>query len=373
MVLSLHAEDRPTSWAGRSTLLLYPLVVAVLIYTGHPSPGLHGVGLAVTVGLAGMEIGIIGYLLLRWYASAYAVLGLAWMSAWSLVMTWAAPNSTASWFAGAAMWVAIARDRVWRGVALGIAATVVTVIVDVTHGLDTRSATVTVVSYAVAAAFAYIFRLSRQARDDEHTAREQTAVAQARTAVLDERARIAREIHDILAHTLSAQSVQLEGARVLLARQAEPARVLERVEQAQALTRDGMQEARRAVDALRGNVMPAPDTVGELARADGAGFRLEGEHRDLPPQVGLAVYRAAQEALTNARKYAPGADVVVVLRYLPGEVALQVTDDGARGTVQESGGGHGLTGIRERAELLGGGLEAGPVGGGFRVRLTIPT
>lgn len=373
MVLSLYAEDRPSSWAGRSTLLLYPLIVAVLIFTGHPRPGLHGVGLMVTVALGGMEIGIIAYVLLRWYAGAYAVLGLAWMSAWSLVMTWTAPNSTASWFAGAAMWVAIARDRIWRGVVLGIAAAAVTVAVDVGRGLGATSAVVTVLTYAVAAVFAYIFRLSRQAREDEQAAREQTAVAQARTAVLDERARIAREIHDILAHTLSAQSVQLEGARVLLGRQAEPARVLERVEQAQALTREGMQETRSAVDALRGNVLPSPDTVAELARADGACFRLEGEQRDLPPQVGLAVYRAAQEALTNARKYAPGAHVTVLLRYLPEEAELEVTDDGACSAVQQSGGGHGLAGLRERAELLGGSLEAGQANGGFRVRLSIPT
>ena len=212
----------------------------------------------------------------------------------------------------------------------------------------------------------------------EREAREATA----RAGVLAERQRLAREIHDILAHTLSAQVVQLEGARLLLRRQGEDgAEVLARVEQAQRLARDGLHETRRALESLRGDLAPVDVALPRMAADAGASYAVEGEVRELGPEAALAFHRTVQEALTNVRKHAPGATARVVLRYEPGACEVEVTDTGRGGggpaELATTGAGYGLAGMRERAELLGGTLEAGPYpvgpdGKGFRVWLRIP-
>ncbi len=202
-----------------------------------------------------------------------------------------------------------------------------------------------------------------------------------RAAALDERARIAREIHDILAHALAALSVQLETADALL----DGGRVgqaQESVRRAGQLAREGLTETRRAIGALRGDSVPLPELIGELVASyrsnvdTDVAVTVTGEPRPLEPDVVLALYRTAQEALTNAQKHSPGAPVEVELRYAPGEVGLIVANSappaGAAHPLAGSGGGYGLAGLRERAELAGGSLAAGPVGDGYRVGVTIP-
>jgi signal transduction histidine kinase len=103
-----------------------------------------------------------------------------------------------------------------------------------------------------------------------------------------------------------------------------------------------------------------------------ATLRIEGEGRDLPSEARLTLYRTAQEALTNIRKHADATAVGVTLRYAPGEVALEVENQGRPRATPLHGGGYGLVGLRERAELLGGRLEAGPTPAGYRVRVRIP-
>jgi signal transduction histidine kinase len=202
---------------------------------------------------------------------------------------------------------------------------------------------------------------------------------QARTvAALDERARVAREIHDVLAHSLSALTVQLETAAALLEKdRAADAAVL--VERAGRLARDGLTETRRAVGALRGDPVPLGELVGALAdgyRADldaPAEVTVSGTPRPLPAEPGLALFRTAQEALTNVRKHAPGSAVAVHVEYHEDRVRLTVRDDGA-GTarVPAPAGGHGLAGIRERVGLAGGTVTAAPHGGGWLVDARIP-
>ncbi len=202
-----------------------------------------------------------------------------------------------------------------------------------------------------------------------------TREANARTHVLAERQRLAREIHDILAHTLSAQVVQLESARLMLNRGAPAETVRAQIDQAQRLAREGLAETKRALYSLRGEARPVPETLAKLAADAGASFRasVSGDE-PVAPEVSLALERTVQEALTNARKHAPGATVAVALRLGPDGHEVEVSDDGARSPalLATSGGGYGLTGMRERAELLGGRLEAGPAGKGFRVWLWIP-
>nr|WP_241755723.1 histidine kinase [Actinomadura sp. RB99] len=210
-------------------------------------------------------------------------------------------------------------------------------------------------------------------------AQEATRRAEAANAVLAERSHIAREIHDILAHSLSAQIVHLEGARLLLSRDGDRVQALDRVERARNLAKSGLEETRRALATLRGEIPEPKEVIAELAEEFYAStgrpcdVRVTGVPRELPPQAGLAVVRTAQEALTNVRKHAPGARARITLRYLGDAVGLEVTDTGATEPVLEiEGGGYGLVGMRERAELIGGTLETGPEGKGFRVALRVP-
>jgi signal transduction histidine kinase len=200
-------------------------------------------------------------------------------------------------------------------------------------------------------------------------------VEQLGRAATMERERLAREIHDILAHTLSALAVQLEAARVLADQRPGDPGIAGAIDRAHDLARSGLEETRRAVGALRGEGAPGPDRlrqlVDEFEHDSRVPCRLEiGELPPLPPDLWVAIYRTAQEALTNVRKHAEADEVGVTLRH-GGVVELTVED---RGRIKASmaSGGYGLTGLRERAALLGGGLEAGPTGDGFRVRLWLP-
>ncbi|MEV1063108.1 histidine kinase [Streptomyces sp. NPDC050263] len=223
----------------------------------------------------------------------------------------------------------------------------------------------------------YALRLDAEARGHAQRllAQERAArVAEAESAALAERARIAREIHDVLAHSLSAQLVHLEAARLLIERGADREQILERVVAARGMARDGLEETRQSLSALRGELTPLEDFLTDLVRtSDGAEVTVKGERRPLPVEASQAVRRVAQEALTNARKHAPGAKVRVRLEYSPREVTLDVRDSGGSpGELAEAGGGYGLLGMRERAELLGGSLAAGPEEEGFVVTLKVP-
>lgn len=204
---------------------------------------------------------------------------------------------------------------------------------------------------------------------------------QARAAALDERARIAREIHDVLAHSLGALAVQLDVAEALLDDGAEAGRVREHVGRARALAVDGLAEARRAVAALRGDTLPLPRLLEGLAdqyrNDNGVPARLDirGVERPLPPDATLAMFRTAQESINNARKHAGAPEISICLTYGEAATVLIVTDflsSPASTGLASTGGGFGLTGLRERAALLGGALHAGPDGAGWTVELRLP-
>jgi signal transduction histidine kinase len=212
--------------------------------------------------------------------------------------------------------------------------------------------------------------------------------AQAEAAALGERARLAREIHDILAHSLSGLILALGIAEVLGSRCGDPesiAPILDQVNRAQRIAREGLAETRRAVSALRGGELPGPALLDRLVRetSDATGIEAQliiaGDRRPLSPEVGLALYRTAQEALINTAKYAGrGGRAQLCLDYDADAVQLTLEDTRPPDTAPPgpSGltfGGYGLTGMRERAELLGGTLTAGPTGQGFLVVLRLPT
>lgn len=235
----------------------------------------------------------------------------------------------------------------------------------------------TVASTVGLALAGYVLRLDAEARGSAQRllAQERAArAAEAESAALAERSRIAREIHDVLAHSLSAQLVHLEAARLLVERGADREQILERVVAARGMARDGLAETRQALSALRGELTPLEDFLRQLVRAEhGAEVTISGERRPLPAEASQAVRRVAQEALTNVRKHASGAKVQVRLDYGEHRVLLNVRDSGGTpGELTGTGAGYGLLGMRERAELLGGSLEAGPHEEGFAVTLKVP-
>ena len=207
---------------------------------------------------------------------------------------------------------------------------------------------------------------------------------QARAAVADERARIARELHDAVAHSVSVMVLQAGGVRRLLG--SDPGREREREALAgiEQTGRQAVGELHRMLGILRKSepdLAPSPslrrvDELVEQVRSAGldATLSVEGEPAELPPGLDMSAYRIVQEALTNALRYAPGATVGVTVTY-GRELQLEVSDDGARvnGHAATPGSGHGIVGMRERAALFGGELVAGPVsGGGFRVHARLP-
>ena len=230
-----------------------------------------------------------------------------------------------------------------------------------------------------------------RAEQAEHTLAETRRAREAETqaAALAERARIARDIHDVLAHSLAAVSVNLQAAEGLLTADTLPGddpslvKAVECVERAGTLTREGLAAARRAVLALREDGAPLPDQLAELARQYRApgdtklDLEVAGEPRPLAEKTVQVAYRTAQEALTNARKHAPGQPVTLTLTFGPQQLALSVVNQlppGAPpGPLAATGAGYGLTGLRERAQEAGGTLETGPAAGAWRVSLRIPS
>jgi signal transduction histidine kinase len=229
-------------------------------------------------------------------------------------------------------------------------------------------------------------RKLEQAREAEERAGriERQREAEARAAVAEERARIARELHDVVGHSVSVMTVQASGVRRLLRPDQEREReALLVVEQA---GREALAEMRRLVGVLRRPeeapaLAPQPslqhlERLVEQAREAGlpVDVQVEGEATELPAGVDLTAYRLVQEALTNTMKHAQATRAEVVVRYRDDAVELQVTDDG-RGSSDgtSESGGHGLVGMRERVTVYGGELEAGPVPeGGYRLRVRLP-
>ncbi len=207
--------------------------------------------------------------------------------------------------------------------------------------------------------------------------------AEAKVAAAAERARIARELHDVVAHHVSVMVVQADGAGYVL--RSDPDRAASALTAVSATGRQALTELRRLLGVLRStdqhaDLAPVPG-LGELrelldqARAAGieVAYTLTGTPRELPEGAELAAYRVVQESLTNTRKHAGlAASAAVTLSYERDGLIVQVTDDGMA-TPSGEATGHGLTGMRERIEMYGGTMWAGPLpGGGFRVRAWLP-
>jgi signal transduction histidine kinase len=231
---------------------------------------------------------------------------------------------------------------------------------------------------------AYERHLADRAAEEAATLEVEQA-EQVRRAVADERVEIARELHDIVAHAMSVIAVRSGAARMVIDTQPEQAREALRI--IETTTRRSLQEMRLLVGVLRGadehrvelGPVPNMDDIDHLlADMAAAGvlveLRIDGEPRPLPAAAGLTAYRIVQEALTNVVRHAGPTTARLHISFGPDEVAIEVTDDGPQSfspkdlSLGRHGSGHGLIGMRERALLFGGSLEAGSYGPGFRIR-----
>ena len=267
-----------------------------------------------------------------------------------------------------------------RRFALGLAVVVAADLVSVAgpHGRLKGAVPFTVVTVVVMVVVRRV--LGDRERRAQLAERERDLVA--REAVVEERARIARELHDAIAHNVSMMVVQAGAERRVLKTDAGSTReVLETIEK---IGRGALTEMRRLVGMLRSDaadpLAPQPgldDLPTLVSQVREAGLavelRVEGEHRALPVGIELSAYRIVQEALTNALKHAGEAQAVVNVRYAADSLELEILDDGRGARTAVASGGHGLVGMRERVALYGGTLDAGRrPSGGFAIRVLLP-
>ncbi|QDI70090.1 two-component sensor histidine kinase [Streptomyces calvus] len=249
------------------------------------------------------------------------------------------------------------------------------------------------VLFTVAVMFGIALRSRREARTALAQQTTLTAEERARRTLLEERSRIARELHDVVAHHMSVISIQAQVAPHLV--QDPPEELKDNLAGIRQNAVQALTELRRVLDVLRseqpaadgrrdapGTAPHAPqptldrlEALVENTRAAGLTVTTEitGTRRPLPPGVELSAYRIAQEALSNVLRHAPGASARVALAYDPRGLRVEVVDTGAtRAAPPSPGAGHGLLGMRERAVMLGGTLTAGPWSGGYRVEAYLP-
>ncbi len=359
-------------------------VVFALSLAQHPGPSLTGSGLAVSLSLA-VLVPATATLVRRIEATITSV-ALTGLIAASASLAWLQPNGAGD----AGLFVAVALAGIRLPATLSIVALALAAAAAVAPGLHAdRSAGLIAGTELGIVAFYLVARFGRSAAEAHEQTRRlllelrASRDAEAEAAMLRERSRLARDMHDVLAHSLSGLMLQLEGARMLAAQPDANGQLPPALDRAHHLARAGLDEARRAIAALRDEDLPGPDRLQELTtdfERDSSvhtSLQITGTARKLDSQSSLTIYRVAQEALTNIRKHATPNRVEMSLSYDADGARLTVCDHAQPPAPAElpgrrDGVGYGLTGMRERAELLGGSLRADRTPDGFRVELWIP-
>jgi signal transduction histidine kinase len=352
--------------------LVYLAAFLVDTFTSRPYPGLHGRGAVILAATIAVVTAVIGTQPQRSDLPVRRrIAALLAMTAAAAVLAAAQPHGL--WTAAPVFVAIVAAMRLERRT--GVLTLAFSLAVPIAVSLIANHSSGSLGTLISAVTVFLVVRLMRQTREQRD--------AIARAAVAAERSRLAREMHDVLAHSLSALALQLESTRLLARDRGVDHEITRALDQAHHLAASGLQDARRAIATARGDELPGPDRIGVLAEAfeEQSGLpvavEVRGEPRELAPDARLAFYRTAQEALTNVRRHAAAERVEVKLAYLPRSTVLVVEDHASSGTPPPvglglSGDGYGLTGMRERAELLGGELRAEPTDSGFRVELRLP-
>jgi signal transduction histidine kinase len=385
-----EARSRAQERLHRQRQTLQPLGWAAIIVVvlgsanSDPAPGLHGKALAVTIALcvfvATLAVAIrdgFPKRSLELQGGVIAVMGAAGVAIGGLQV-----KGTNGVAAGVAVFIAVTRLPLHAGIAMGGAVTVALGVVMAIAGSSSSAVAAAILVTVLFGVVAQFLKQSRRSQDETEIllARlEDARDEQARAAAIAERGRIASELHDVLAHSLSGAAIQLQGARKLAQREHATSALTDAITRASELVRAGLANARQAVGALRGEAL---NTVAELPslidsyRSDmdlDVTLRIEGETRTLPAEPSLVLYRGAQEALTNVARYAPSACTTVTVRHEHNRTGLSV-ENGVSVTPPRPGmgGGLGLAGLRERVERAGGTMSAGPTAEGWRVEIEVP-
>jgi signal transduction histidine kinase len=368
---------------------LPPLVMLVVVWAAlnsRPGPGPVGRDLAVSIALGVFVLGGLGVLVTARCPSVVHIAFVVVLFAASAALMWLQPDGAgiAGIFVGISRLAPLLRGH--RSVPLIVVALVSlgVVVATVGHG----SVTSALLNAIMLSAFYAMMFLASRLGDANQLAEQllnelaQSRAVQARAAGLAERQHLSREMHDVLAHSLSGLILQLEGARMLVAEDPNDPRLPQAVHRAHHLGKTGLEEARRAIGTLRDDELPGPESLAALVaqfqrdRAVSCRLTVSGEPRQLASEARLGLYRIAQEALTNITKHADPELVELRLAYEASTTSLTVEDFTAAHSTRrpstDDSGGYGLTGMRERAELLGGTLSTEPTGGGFRVKLEVP-
>ena len=381
--LRFDLRARPATEAGRLLGLARLAGGAALLWgvDNQFPPGRHGDHLAVLLLMC-----VAGVLWAGWLASRRV--GASTPITWALLATLGATGGALASFAPVALGLA-AVSALGAGIAFDTAPAVAVAVIGglaVIAGAIARGQSVELIAEGLLSVTAGVM-VGASRRDYQHRtlvaerllAEQVRADAERdRAAALAERNRLGREIHDVLAHSLGALSVQLDATDAVLETGKDAAKVRQMLQQARALAVQGLAETRQAVFALRDEPVELTEQLTALAAHDGAHLTVTGPARSLSPDVGMALYRAAQEALTNARKHAPGAPTTISLEFTAHGTTL-VVDNGSTMNppagieLAHTGAGMGLRGMRERIAQLGGHAEAAPSATGWTVRVAIPS
>jgi len=368
--------------------LVGPLLVVAVTVTAlrtHPAAGRSGGHLATAVAIGGFALGGFGTMIARRGPRPLRVACVAALFGSAVVLVWFQSDTTGV-FALLVAVILVAR-RVPPSLAISLSLLALVLLTVTTAISSRRSVSSALLMAMVFLGFYGVSLLAERLRDASEQAEallvelEEKRAVETRAVALAEGQRLAREMHDVLAHSLSGLMLQLEGARLLAVQNPDDPRLLETIERAHHLGKTGLDEARQAIGMLRGDDLPGPDSLSVLTAKfqEDLGipcqFIVSGEICGLGSETRLAIYRVAQEALTNITKHAHPDRVEVSLAYEGGETRLTVEDfgpPGQRPTSVQNGSGYGLTGMRERAELLGGKLTSLMTMTGFRVELEVP-
>jgi len=391
-VAEARSRARERGDAQRQALRPLGLVFIAVVVTAsaqtHPAPGLRGAGLGVAFGLAVYTVAVAIAISVAWarrgVAAQVAVSGL--IGGCGVALAALQPTGSAEIAASMGVWIAAVRLPPARAAAVAGAITAaLAVAVGLTAHPAVQSAITATLLCLLLAVTGQFIRRGRESQDRTELLLAQLQDAregEAAAAAMAERSRIAGELHDVLAHSLSGLAIQLQGARKLAGREAVSDGLRAAIERSAELTKAGLADARQAVSALRGERLPTLDQLATLVqdfRRDtgvDATLRIDGTSRPLPAEASLVLFRAIQEALTNISRYAPRATTLVTVSYQADRTVVTVEDHvrapQASPVLADAGGGHGLTAMQERAARVGGTAQAGPTADGWRVELEVP-